>query len=284
MPVIVVHGGAGDIKPHKREAVAQACAEAAAVGWRVLAGGGSALDAVVAAVRSLEDCPLLNAGRGACLDANGDVSLDAALMVGRDLSAGAVGNVPPLRHPIDLARAVLEHSPHVLLVGPGALEWGRQHGIEGCAADDLRVPADEPAEEKPHDTVGAVALDADGVIVAGTSTGGVRGKHPARVGDSPLLGCGTYADDEAGGASATGTGELIMRVTLARACVDAMRAGEHPTDAARRLTAELSRRVGGGAGIILVDRHGRVGLGHSTLGMSWAWQDAEGAACGWKAP
>jgi beta-aspartyl-peptidase (threonine type) len=204
-------------------------------------------------------------------------------MEGRDLRAGAVGNVPPMRHPIELARAVMERSPHVLLVGPGALEWGRQFGIEGCPLDELKVRAEaEPSGVECADTVGAVALDAEGRLAAATSTGGVKGKHPARVGDSPLPGAGTWADDEAGGASATGTGEFIIRVNLARRCVDAIRAGADPTAAADQGLAELRRRTGGTAGIILLDPQGRVGLGHTTLGMSWAWRRADGAASGWK--
>lgn len=283
-PVIVVHGGAWAIPRRWREEAAAACREAARVGHRVLCAGGSALDAVCAAIRVMEDAPVLDAGIGAAPDVDGHFSLDASLMRGADLACGAVARIPPTRHPIDLARAVLEHSPHVLLAGPAALRWGAKYGVEACPPAALDLPEryrDDPPYLDGGDTVGAVALDLAGGLAAGTSTGGVPGRHPARVGDSPLIGCGTYCDGHAG-ASSTGKGEAIIRVTLARAAVDAIARGCHPTEAARMGVDAMLSRTDGKGGLIALDGMGRWGAWHTTDAMAWAAIDGTGEAGGWR--
>lgn len=280
-PVLIVHGGAWDIPPAWRAHTTEGCQRAAAAGFAILRDGGSAMDAVIAAVRILEDWPSVSAGVGAARDVNGDIRLDASLMRGADLACGAVAHVPPTRHPIDLARAVLDHSPHVLLVGDGALEFGAPHGVQPCPQAELIPPPEYIRRRGPSDTVGAVALDAQGRIVVGTSTGGTPGRHPARVGDVPLIGCGTYADDLMGGASATGHGEGIIRVTLARACVDAMGAGQNPQAVAEEKVAAMTDRVGLTGGVILIDRAGRIGRAHTTPAMCWARVDGASAEANW---
>ena len=279
MPLILVHGGAWDIPRPFREPAATACREAADAGWSALRGGASALEAVLTAVRSMEDAPVLGAGIGAAPDANGHFSLDASLMVGADLTCGCVANVPPMRHPIDLARAVLEHSEHVLLAGPGALAWGADHGLRGCDPEALRTPFD--AHGLGCDTVGAIVLDDDGRLVCGTSTGGTPRRHAARVGDAPLIGCGTYADDRAGAAGSTGVGEAIIRVTLARSVVDAIAHGEAPMRAAERLVSEMTERTGAHGGAVCVAPDGRWGVAHTTPAMCGAVRGAEARDGGW---
>ncbi len=283
-PVIVVHGGAWDIPQRWREEAAGVCRAAAALGRRLLVDGADAIDAVCAAIRHMEDAPVLDAGIGAAPDAFGDFSLDASLMRGSDRACGAVARLPPTRHPIDLARAVLEHSPHVMLAGPEALAWGAEHGVMPCPAADLALPPayrDPPPYLDGGDTVGAVALDRRGALVAGTSTGGVPGRHPARVGDSPLIGCGTYCDPR-GGAGSTGKGEAIIRMTLARAAVDAIGAGADPTAACKACVVDMLRLTGGRGGLIALDARGRVGLWHTTPAMAWAVADGTGVRGHWR--
>lgn len=271
-PVIAVHGGAWAIPPRWRAEAAAVCGAAAKAGHAVLEAGGAALDAVCVAVRLMEDAPVLDAGVGSAPDAAGDYTLDASIMRGADLACGAVAGVPPTRHVIDLARAVLEHSPHVLLIGRKALEWGAAYGIEPCSPSALDLPA-AYAAEPPYldggDTVGAVARDAAGALAAATSTGGVPGAHPARVGDAPLIGCGTYCDDAIGAAISTGKGEAIIRVSLARSVIEALARGERPSRAARRLVEAMTARTGGRGGAVALDREGRVGLWHTTSAMAW---------------
>ncbi len=273
---LVVHGGAWAIPQAKRQAAREACHAGALAGLECLRQGGSAMDAVVAAVKVLEDAPTLNAGVGSTPNSEGRLSLDASIMRGADLAAGAVALLPPTRHPIELARAVLEHSEHVLLVGPRALEWGAPYGVEGCEEAELM------GEGEGCDTVGAVALDAQGRIVAGTSTGGTPGRHPARVGDAPLIGCGTYADDGIGGASSTGTGEVIIRTTLAGSAIAALRAGAHPMEVARDQVESMTRRTGGTGGLILLDAKGRSGRWHTTPAMCWGEASSEGVFADWE--
>jgi beta-aspartyl-peptidase (threonine type) len=228
---------------------------------------------VQAAVRVLEDDPTFNAGTGACLNENGNVELDAAIMESSSLRAGAVCALPPFRNPIDIARAVLDQGRHVLYAGEGAAAFAVRAGFEPLSPDAL-ITERARAEWKTSSggaggTVGAVARDAQGLLASATSTGGMVRKARGRVGDSPIIGAGTFAD-EAGAASATGYGEAIMRVTLGRVAVDAMRAGLAPEQAARRAVSHMVERVGGQAGIILVDGAGRVGWARSTDAMSWA--------------
>ena len=279
---IVVHGGAGERSPDGPEADAAraGCEAAARAGWAVLQAGGAALDAVQAAVLVLEDDPIFNAGRGSCLTRAGTVEMDAAIMSGAGLRAGAIGAVTGVRNPVALARSVLEDGEHVLLVGAGALAFAREQGLalvapdhhvtdaaRAALADVLRARATAPAG---GGTVGAVARDAAGHVAAATSTGGMVGKRPGRVGDSPLPGSGTYADDEAGAASATGHGERIIQVGMARAAVDLLRSGVPAAEAAARAVALLGDRVGGRGGLIVVSRHGDVGAAFNTRSMAWA--------------
>ncbi len=278
MPSIIVHGGAGLVDPARVPRCREGCARAAEAGWRVLDGGGSALDAVEAAVRVLEEDPEFNAGVGAVLNRDGAIEVDAAVMTG-DLRAGAVGAVPWIRHPVTLARRVLDGGEHILLVGAGALAFAREHGIAPELPEAMVTPrarerwererAGRLAPSATGDTVGACARDAAGRVAAATSTGGISWKRPGRVGDSPLPGCGTYADDGAGAASATGHGESIIRVVMAKDAIDRLRGGDDAMRAAAASVEELGRRVNGQGGIILVDRAGRVGHARNTACMPW---------------
>jgi len=297
-PLIVVHGGAGERAPDgPGEARARAGCEAAArAGFGVLDAGGSALDAVVAAVRVLEDDPRFNAGRGSCLTRAGTVEMDAAVMSGSGLRVGAVATVDRVRNPIELARAVFDDGEHVLLAGLGALAFARERGVARVAAGyhvtraaraalarelrQRRAAAAASADEAGGGTVGAVARDALGSMAAATSTGGMIGKRPGRIGDSPLAGAGTYADDQAGAASATGHGERIIQVALTKVAIDLLRAGVVPAVAARRAIAMLGERVGGRGGVILVGRTGGAGLAFNTRSMRWASNDGRAARSG----
>jgi beta-aspartyl-peptidase (threonine type) len=290
-PALVVHGGAWDIPGVAREACRAACRRALDAGHRILDAGGSALDAVEAAIIVLEDDPVLDAGSGSHLNLRGRVQMDAILMDGATLDAGAVAAVERIRNPIRLARRVLEKSPHVLLAGAGAEEFAREQGIVLCRPEELITDSQQAAWQQcrlgahdsahhfaqSHDTVGAVAIDSSGCLVAGTSTGGTCCKYPGRVGDSPLIGCGCYADNEAGAASSTGWGEAIMRIVMAKAAIDLLRAGSEPQAAADECIRRLRDRVHGTGGIILVDRQGRIATAFSTPGMAFAYRQPDGA-------
>lgn len=287
---LLVHGGAGDVPEARRSVHEAGCRRAVERGAEVLRGGGSALDAVEAAVIALEDDPCFNAGTGACLTADGTLELDAAIMEGERLRAGAVCALPPFANPIRIARAVLADGHHVLYAAEGARAFAERAGF---APADPSSMITERSREKlaaalaageakswAGGTVGAVARDARGHVAAATSTGGMAGKRAGRVGDSPILGAGTYADDAAGAVSATGHGEGILRVTLASQCIAALAAGADPERAARDGIAMLHGRVGHTGGIIVVDRAGRLGLARSTSTMSWAAFSARGIESG----
>jgi beta-aspartyl-peptidase (threonine type) len=284
---VLVHGGAGDLASDRvadHMAGARAAADVAAA---ILRSGGSALDAVERAVQALEDNPCFNAGTGACLNADGLVSLDASLMEGATLRAGAVCALDPFLHPIAIARAVLEDGRHVLYASEGAARFAIEHGFSPVSSEAMTTPAararwnaaraGQAGEGWAGGTVGAVARDSAGNVAAATSTGGLVNKHVGRVGDSPILGAGTYADNDGGACSATGAGEAIMRMVLAKAATDALRARVHPEDVARAVIRSMGVRVGGTGGVILVDRDGRIGLARNTLSMTWA---AAGATLG----
>jgi beta-aspartyl-peptidase (threonine type) len=288
---ILVHGGAGDVSSSDAPRHAQGCLEAARAGAAVLRAGGHALDAVERAVCALEDDPVFNAGMGACLNEEGVIELDASIMEGTTLRAGGVGALPPFAHPIAIARAVLEDGRHVLYCGEGAARFARSHGFLASTSDAMtteyargrwlaaRGGADDLASKSPG-TVGAVARDARGCLAAATSTGGRLLKAPGRVGDSPIPGAGNYADDRAGAASATGNGEAILRVGLARTTIDLIRAGLHPAEAARAAVHLLAERASGTGGVILVDHLGRLGWARTTATMSWAAFTATGDESG----
>jgi beta-aspartyl-peptidase (threonine type) len=266
-PSIIVHGGAGPIKDDSLPARLEGCKAAALAGWEILQDGGAALDAVEAAVIVLEDNPLFNAGTGSTLNSLGKVEMDAAIMEGRTLRAGAVAAVSGIRNPIKLARRVMEDGRHVMLAGDGALMFARQIGLPVCAPEALIVEREQKRWDSKHGTVGCVAYDSHGMLAVGTSTGGMFNKLPGRVGDSPLIGCGTYADDY-GAASCTGHGEAIMRLLLAKCAVDYLKNGSEAKIAAEIAVARLDDdRIVGNGGIILIDRCGKIGYARSTTHM-----------------
>lgn len=300
---IVVHGGAGvierkDLTPDQEAAYRAAMTRVTETGAAVLRGGGSALDAVEAAIRQLEDDPLFNAGRGAVFTAEGRNELDAAIMDGRTLGAGAVAGVTRTRHPISLARAVMEHSPHVMLAGAGADAFSKAQGLEqanpawfyterrwrslekALAAQNLPIPPRPPGvtdadparglahDEGKHGTVGVVARDQAGNVAAGTSTGGTTAKRWGRVGDSPIIGAGTYASNRSCAVSGTGTGEYFIRLTLARqVCALVELKGLSLQAAADQVVQKDLTALGGDGGVIAVAPDGQMAWSFNTSGM-----------------
>jgi beta-aspartyl-peptidase (threonine type) len=277
VPSLIVHGGAGAEPADGRDELRDGVRAATDAGWRVLAGGGWALDAVETAVRVLEDHPRFNAGRGSALTSAGTVEVDASIMEGDRLRCGAVAAVARIANPVTLARRVMDDGRHVLIVGDGALAFARAVGVPECDPETLvtdrerRLQAEAARTPVGGGTVGAVALDRHGTIAAATSTGGRRGKLPGRVGDSPLIGCGTYADSTVGGVSCTGEGEAIIRVVLGRRALDWLKEADDPGYAARVAVDLLVEEGGGQGGLILLDWRGRAGYAHSTPFMSVAW-------------
>jgi L-asparaginase / beta-aspartyl-peptidase len=277
---LIVHGGAGESSGARLDGQIAGCQRAAELAKQLLEAGGSALDAVQRAVLALEDDPRFNAATGGALTSEGTLELDASIMEGSELRAGALCSLPPFKNPIAIARAVLEEGQHVLYSGAGAARFALEHGfvpadpgsmITAEAQETLtRVLAERNVAAGSGGTVGAVARDREGRIAAATSTGGITGKRPGRVGDSPLLGAGTYADDSLGGASSTGQGEGIMRVSLASRVVLAFAQGEAPADAAFAALALMHQRTDLRGGIIVIDRLGRIGWARSTPSMSYA--------------
>ncbi|MBI3202209.1 MAG: isoaspartyl peptidase/L-asparaginase [Myxococcales bacterium] len=276
---VLVHGGAGDVPDAKVERHVAGCRAAAARAREILAAGGSALDAAQAAVIVLEDDPVFNAGTGACLTADGTLELDACVMEGEALRAGAVCALDPFKNPIAIARAVLEEGTHVLYAARGARAFAEGAGFSPADPASMITEAarQKLAEARASGkvsgwaggTVGAVARDVRGHVAAATSTGGMVGKRAGRVGDSPIVGAGTYADDLGGAASATGHGEGILRVALGATAVHRL-AHAGPEPVARGLIAEMRARVGATGGLILVGRDGRLGWARSTRTMTWA--------------
>lgn len=257
---IIVHGGAKEIAPEKEAPNREGCRAAADAGREVLASGGSAVEAVEAAIRVLEADPTFNAAFGADLNSDGAVQLDAGLMDGRDHAVGGVCGTTGLRHPISVCRLMLPEEP-VLLSGDGARRFAAERGADLCEPDELISPEQaEGAAAAENNTVGAVALDADGNIAAGTSTGGLPGAYPGRVGDSPLPGCGFYAENTTGGVSLSGEGESIARMMVAGRVMRNL-AHEHPQKAIEDALAELDK-VGGDAGAIAIDAQGQIGWAH----------------------
>lgn len=278
-PAILVHGGAGQWRERYHDAARAGCAAAVRAGLAVLEAGGAALDAVVAAVRALEDDPVFNAGVGAVLNRRGEVEADAAVMDGVTLGFGAVAAVRNARQPIDLARAVLDDGEHVLLCGDGVWEFVRERGWRPCdPAELITARARERFEQArarnrgdvaaDPGTVGAVAIDEAGRVAAATSTGGMSYKRPGRIGDTPLCGAGTYATP-LGAASGTGHGERFIRALTARRCVEFMGQGMAAPDAAHGAIAALRADTGGGGGIVCVDADGRLGAALDTDAMAW---------------
>jgi isoaspartyl peptidase/L-asparaginase-like protein (Ntn-hydrolase superfamily) len=273
---LVIHGGAGRIvrrqMTSRREAASRAALEGAlAAGYRLLRMGASSLDAVTAAVAMLEDAPGFNAGRGAVLTSAGTAELDASVMEGSTQRAGAVACVRRIRNPVLAARAVMERSAHVLLAGAGAERFARRHGLAMVPPEYFVTRGQEQAlRQRLHGTVGAVALDAAGHLAAATSTGGRSGKLPGRVGDSPVIGAGTYADDLCA-VSGTGDGEAFMRTLLAYEVAARVRHLREPLErAAARALARVTR-LGGAGGLIAIDQRGCVATPFTTEGMFRGW-------------
>jgi beta-aspartyl-peptidase (threonine type) len=275
-PALILHGGAGSPAADLAGAREQGLRRAFDAAWVILQQYGSALDAVVRATVELENDPVFNAGVGSCLNQEGNIEVDASLMEGATFHAGAVGAVRNLRNPILLAQAVMEAGRHVFLVGEGAERFARARAFPVATREDLiterqlqRWQSAQTAGEPG--TVGAVALDTGGHLAAATSTGGIFNKPPGRVGDSAVIGAGTYADDTLGAGSATGDGEAIIRTTLTRTVIELLRGGRGPTQAARIAVDFLRKRTGGEGGLILIDALGRVGYAYNTPAMSVAF-------------
>lgn len=325
-PSLIVHGGAWDIPDEAIDACNAGCRRALEAGWSILSHGGSALDAVEAAVIVLEDDPVFDAGFGSHLNLDGRVECDAIVMNGMTLRAGSVAALQRVRNPIRLARAVLEHCPHMMLVGEGAERFARDHGMALCDPQELISDAEREAwwhcsrekhaaaHHRGHEqgTVGAVALDAEGRLFAATSTGGTCCKLPGRVGDSPLIGCGCYADAAAGGVSCTGYGEAIMKIVMAKTACELLRCsppsqhacavpekrdrlsiqlvGDSPSNhgllepcgesfhammAARQAVHQLAHRTHATGGLILLDCEGNPGFAFNTPRMAYGFVSAD---------
>src|SRR5258708_4184292 len=309
-PVLVVHGGAWAMPDDMVEAHINGVRNALAAGWSVLARGGAALDAIEEAVVIMEDDDTFDAGRGSFLNRDGKVQLDALMMDGSTLRAGGVGCVERLRNPVRAARKILSESPHVYFVAEGAERFATEHGIALCRneelviareverlreyqqaaaqrelsggakdGNDLFAPAVHDAAIS-HDTVGAIALDRNGNIAAATSTGGTLNKAPGRLGDSSLIGCGCYANNESAAVSTTGWGEPIMKLVLAKWTADRIQAGNLPEWSAQEAMNYLKQRLNGHGGIIVLDPQGPIGIAHNTPRMAWAYKTVKGEEAG----
>ena len=308
-PSLIVHGGAWRIPEESFPSCREGIRHSLEVGWKILAGGGPAIDAVEAAIVVLEDDPTFDAGYGSHLTRDGRVQLDAILIDGSTLKAGAVAAVERIRNPIRLARRVLEKSEHMMIVGPGAEQFAEENGIPLCNPEELVTDAERAAWQRcledshaaehhvSHEqgTVGAVALDANGRLFAGTSTGGTCCKHSGRVGDSPLIGCGCYADAEWGGASCTGHGEGIMKIVMAKMAVDLLAIPpsdprqihprpegsqtevNHAQFVADACVRKLAHRAHTTGGLILLDREGRPAAAYNTAQMAYGFVEKDGS-------
>ena len=294
MHAIAIHGGAGtlapaDLTPENDRAYRAGLERALRTGFEILAAGGLALDAVVESVRALEDDPLFNAGRGAVLAANGLHELDASVMDGRDLRAGAITGVRHVQSPIVLARLVMDRSPHVMLSGAGAEEFALEQGLPPVpnshfATERRRLELERvlqgkrPAgRESLMGTVGAVALDAQGHLAAATSTGGMTAKRWGRVGDSPIIGAGTYAANDCCAVSATGHGEFFIRGAVAHEIAALMRyKGLDVVAAAEDVVQRQLTALGGSGGVIAVGRDGRIAMPFNSEGMLRGAMDSRG--------
>jgi beta-aspartyl-peptidase (threonine type) len=302
-PSFIIHGGAWNIPDEALPDCRTGIRRALEAGWNVLSGSGTALDAVEAAIIILEDDPTFDAGFGSHLNRDGQVQLDAIVMDGKTLKAGAVAAVEHIHNPIRLARLVLEKSEHMMLVAAGAEKFATEHGLALSTPEELVHPRERVAWQRcledshaaehhtghEHGTVGAVAIDREGNLVAGTSTGGTCCKFPGRVGDSPLIGCGCYADAEAGGVSCTGHGEGIMKIVMAKMAIDLLHdervlaphrekgatlsIAQAVADACVRKLAHRAHTTGG---LILLDRNGLPGAAFNTPRMAYGYVEPNG--------
>jgi beta-aspartyl-peptidase (threonine type) len=303
-PALIIHGGAWNIPDEAVDDCRAGIRRALEAGWKVLSGPGAAMDAIEAAIVVLEDDPTFDAGIGSHLNRDGDVQLDAIAMDGATLKAGAVAAVERVRNPIRLARSILEKSEHMMLVAAGAEKFAVENGIPLCAPEELvnerermawrRCLEDSHAAEHhvghEHGTVGAVAIDRHGNLAAGTSTGGTCCKFPGRVGDSPLIGCGCYADAEAGGVSCTGHGEGIMKIVMAKMAIDLLhdqrvlvphREKGGPLSLAQAVAdaciRKLAHRAHTTGGLILLDRDGLPAAAFNTPRMAYGYVESNGS-------
>jgi L-asparaginase / beta-aspartyl-peptidase len=294
-PILVVHGGAWAMPDSVVEDHRRGVQRALEAGWSVLASGGSALQAVEEAVVVMEDDETFDAAKGSFLTREGHVQMDALIMDGATLRAGGVGCVEHIRNPVRAARLVLSESPHVYFVAEGAERFATEHGMELIDNSELVIQrerdrlaiaqAKAAAGERDltfagHDTVGAIALDINGHLAAATSTGGTLNKAPGRVGDSSLIGCGCYADDQSAAVSCTGWGEPIMKLVLGKWAADRVQTGAAPEMAAREAIGYLSSRLNGHGGMILLDSRGRYGIAHNTPRMAWGVRHRNGSNLG----
>lgn len=289
---IIVHGGAGGWKQGRErlEPALEACREAAYQGQQRLLEGGSALDAVEAATRILEDCAVLDAGRGSYPTKEGNVEMDAMIMDGDTLNLGAVGAIERVRNPISLARRIMKDCEHAFLVGRGAEAFAEQVGFPRCRLEDLLTDEHLEAlkrlrneggqqllgEQEVMGTVGAVARDMRGNLAAAVSTGGTAYKRSGRIGDSPLVGSGAYADNWTAAAVATGYGEALMKVVISRRVCEFVGAGLRAEDACHAAIQVLAQRVQGHGGVIAVDTRGNIGRAFNTVAMPHAYARGEG--------
>jgi len=282
---LVIHGGAGTIlksnmTPEKEREYIQKLNEALQAGYKILENGGTSLDAVVAVINIMEDSPLFNAGKGAVLTEKGIAELDASIMDGKTLKAGAVAGIKHVKNPITLARLVMDKSPHVMMIGEGAEEFAKENNIEMVDNNYFITPnrwqqyqkmkeaKDKKAKEEKHGTVGCVALDKNGNLAAGTSTGGMMMKKFGRVGDSPIIGAGTYANNNTCAVSGTGYGEYFIRLNIARDISDLMDYKNLSlSEAANEVIMKKLPQLGGDGGIIAIDKNGNIAMPFNTEGM-----------------
>lgn len=291
-PSLIVHGGAWDIPDDAIEACKAGCLRALRAGYDILINAGHALDAIEAAVMVLEDDPVFDAGYGSHLNLDGCVECDAIVMDASTLRAGSVAGLRRIKNPIQAARAVLEKCPHMMLISESAEQFAYRQGIPLCDPEELISPAEREAWQRCREnshaaehhrgheqgTVGAVALDEQGRLFAATSTGGTCCKLPGRVGDSPLIGCGCYADCETGAVSSTGYGEAIMKVVLAKTACDFLRpAGSNPMRASQAAIQLLTRRGKGAGGLILLNKNGTPGYAFTTPRMAYGYVNPDGS-------
>lgn len=287
-PVIFVHGGAWSIPDHLEEVSRHGIKAAARAGNQVLQKGGCAVDAVQASIQAVEDNPAFDAGTGSVLTSKGEVEMDAVIMDGDTLRTGGVACVQNIKNPILLAREVMDKTGHIMLMGKGANDFAEEVGIKPVSRESLvseetireheRYKAygntvDDLFRQRTsgHDTVGAVAIDSQGNIAFGTSTGGISCKRPGRVGDSPIIGAGGYADNEVGGVSCTGHGESISKVVLAYQIITLMKQGLSTQEAADRALAYMADRVHGYGGVIVIGKNSEVSKSFTTEKMTWAF-------------
>jgi beta-aspartyl-peptidase (threonine type) len=291
-PSLIIHGGAWSIPDSDVQESIEGCRSAAQTAWDMLTAGVPALDAVTAAVQQLEDNPVFGAGRGSCINAAGDVEMDALIMDGATLGIGSVAGIQRVQHPVVVARLVMERTEHCLLVGNGAEAFARRMGVPEWPKENLVTERELARWQEAqanganrtteftatgHDTVGAIARDASGHLAVATSTGGTTNKLPGRVGDTPLIGSGAYADDESGAAGATGWGEGLMKIVISKMVCDLMENGRTADEATAAAIQKLRQRVQNGrGGVIAIDRNGNPGFAYNTPRMARAYATPEG--------